>query len=168
MKRTILLIGLGVAFLGVSAWVLLSGGRSAKAVRAKFRLGGAILTIVGLTSLASCGDGGGYMVDCYDPVPAPYNLLQAQVENGVTLRNGDIIIIDAYCEFETEATIAIYDTEDTLLQRERLTLEKGYRQIEFTISVGEYRGEAVVVLTYLSNSSSETEERSQYNITIEE
>ena len=46
MKRALMIIGLGIAFVGASLWVMLSGGRSAKAIRAKFRLGGAILTLV--------------------------------------------------------------------------------------------------------------------------
>ena len=42
MKRTLLLIGLGIAFIGVSLWVTMSRGRNARAIRAKYRLGGAI------------------------------------------------------------------------------------------------------------------------------
>ena len=50
MKRTILLVAFGVAFVGVSLWLILSGGRSRRATRLKYRLGGAILSLVALTS----------------------------------------------------------------------------------------------------------------------
>ena len=51
MKKTLLVIGLGTAFLAVSLWVWLSNGKSAKAVKAKFRLGGALLTLTGMMAI---------------------------------------------------------------------------------------------------------------------
>ena len=65
-------IGLGIAFLAVSFWLFLSGGRSAKAVRAKFKLGGLMLSTWAIVSAASCnGPGPGPMVTCYEPAQPP-------------------------------------------------------------------------------------------------
>ncbi|MBO7307182.1 MAG: hypothetical protein J6U59_04055, partial [Alistipes sp.] len=107
MKRTIMLIGLGIAFIGASLWVMLSGGRSAKAIRAKFRLGGAILTLVSLTSLASC-ENGGFMVSCYDPAPPPtnYHRWNNDVANS-ELRNGDKVILKYVCQFGNEVKVSL-------------------------------------------------------------
>ena len=83
-------VGLGAAFLAVSLWVLLSNGRSAKAVRAKYRLGGAMLTVWALLSAASC-DGSGPSVTCYDPVvPDPVTFVLPGKE-GMEVSNGDVI-----------------------------------------------------------------------------
>jgi len=144
MKRTILLIGLGVAFVAVSAWVALSGGRSARAVRTKFRLGGAILTITSALTAASCERGGGFMVSCYDPVMPPRNMVHPETTVGTELRNGDIIPITIYSEFASEAYIALESNEGIELQRETITLpgDGNYNTIDFTIAVGDFRGEA--------------------------
>ena len=45
MKRASLFIVLGAAFVAVSLWYLLSAGRSKRATRLKYRLGGALLSI---------------------------------------------------------------------------------------------------------------------------
>lgn len=55
MKRTLSIIGIGAAFGAVSLWVWLTRGKNAKAVKAKFRLGGALLTLTSALSLVSCG-----------------------------------------------------------------------------------------------------------------
>lgn len=54
MKKTLLIIGLGTAFLAVSLWVWISNGKSARAVKAKFRIGGALLTLTGMMTVGSC------------------------------------------------------------------------------------------------------------------
>ena len=76
-KYFLIYVFVGIAFLAVSAWVFLSGGQNAKAIRAKYRLGGILIMAWAMISVASCSviegiiDGGG-MVTCYDPVePEP-------------------------------------------------------------------------------------------------
>ena len=44
IKYFFIYIGIGIAFAAVSLWVILSGGNNAKAIRAKYKLGGALLT----------------------------------------------------------------------------------------------------------------------------
>ena len=67
-KYLIIYIVVGAAFLGVSLWVLLSNGKSAKAIRYKYKLGGIMLTAWSMLTFASC-EGPGPFVTCYDPVP---------------------------------------------------------------------------------------------------
>ena len=69
-KYFILYVFVGIAFLAVSAWVFLSRGKNAKAIRAKYKLGGIMLMCMAMLSVASCGE---FLnpgeVMCYDPVP---------------------------------------------------------------------------------------------------
>lgn len=151
MKRTIMLIGLGIAFVGASLWVMLSGGRSAKAIRAKFRLGGAILTLVSLTSLASC-ENGGFMVSCYDPAPPPtnYHRWNNDVANS-ELRNGDKVILKYVCQFGNEVKVLLVTddlSEDRVLCSQTYEVAKGENQLEFTIEAGDYRGRAELCVEY--------------------
>ena len=44
----------GAAFLAASAWVFFSRGKNAKAIWAKYRLGGIMLTCLAMLSAASC------------------------------------------------------------------------------------------------------------------
>ena len=64
MKRILPIICTGAAFLAVSLWVWLSKGKTAKAVKTKFRLGGVLLTLISTISIGSCG--GSPVVTCYD------------------------------------------------------------------------------------------------------
>lgn len=151
MKRTIMLIGLGIAFIGASLWVMLSGGRSAKAIRAKFRLGGAILTLVSLTSLASC-EGKGPFVSCYDPAPPPtnYHRWNNDVANS-DLRNGDKVILKYVCQFGNEVKVSLVTddmSEDRVLCSQTYEVAKGENQLEFTIEAGDYRGRAELCVEY--------------------
>ena len=151
MKRTLMLIGLGIAFVGASLWVMLSGGRSAKAIRAKFRLGGAILTLVSLTSLASC-ERGGFMVSCYDPAPPLENdhRWSKDVANS-ELRNGDKVLLNYQCRFGNEVRVSLItdvDNEDRVLCSQTYEVAKGENQLEFTIEAGDYRGRAELCVEY--------------------
>ena len=151
MKRTLMLIGLGIAFVGASLWVMLSGGRSAKAIRAKFRLGGAILTLVSLTSLASC-ENGGFIVSCYDPAPPPtnYHRWNNDLPNS-ELRNGDKVILKYDCQFGNEVKVSLVTddmSEDRVLCSQTYEVAKGENQLEFTIEAGDYRGRAELIVEY--------------------
>lgn len=95
MKAKYILIyaGLGTAFLAVSLWVLLSGGRSAKAIRAKYRLGGAMLTVWAMLSASNC-EGPGLFVTCYDPVMPDPVTYTVQGKEGMEVSSGDVILAD--------------------------------------------------------------------------
>ena len=89
-KYVLIYAGLGVAFLAVSLWVLLSGGRSAKAIRAKYRLGGAMLAAWAMLSAASCDVFG--PVTCYDPVMPDPVTYTVQGKSELVVSSGDIIL----------------------------------------------------------------------------
>lgn len=79
-KYFLIYVLVGIAFLAVSAWVFFTRGKNAKAIRAKYKLGGIMLTCLAMLSVASCGeifDPG--EVTCYDPV------IEEPTENIVTL-----------------------------------------------------------------------------------
>ena len=155
MKRTFALIGLailGVAFAAVSLWVMLSGGRSARAVRTKFRLGGIMLTLTTMISLSACVPGDEYGVSCYDPAPPPEN--DHRWNQGVansSLRNGDKVVLYYECRFGSEVKISLItddDSEDRVLCSQTYAVVNGDNQLEFTIEAGDYRGRAELCVEY--------------------
>lgn len=150
MKRTILIISLGVAFVGASLWLILSGGRSRRATRLKYRIGGAILSLVALTSTAC--NGPGPMVSCYDPAPPRENLhFWADGVANSQLRNGDIVVLDYDCMFGEEVKISLL-SDDNESERElcsqTYTVKQGGNQLSFTIDAGDYRGRAKLRVLY--------------------
>lgn len=131
----------------------MSRGRNARAIRAKYRLGGAILSLLAIVSCSTgCGNGEG-MMTCYDPVTghnyitAPENLQSAK------LRNGDVLIFKGYCNFPTKATLTLLDKADKELQHKEYTLESVYEEfdLEFEVEVGDYRGIATLRIVYDSD-----------------
>ncbi|MBO4566248.1 MAG: hypothetical protein J5695_03375, partial [Bacteroidales bacterium] len=66
-------IAAGVAFLAVSLWAFLSNGKSARAIRYKYKLGGLMLTAWAMLSAASC-EGPGPVVTCYEPAVTCYDV----------------------------------------------------------------------------------------------
>lgn len=153
MKRTILLVALGAAFAGASLWLILSGGRSRRATRLKYRIGGAILSLVALTSTA-CGSGGNEtpMVSCYDPAPPRENLhFWADGVANSELRNGDIVVLDYDCMFGEEVKISLLSDDDESereLCSQTYAVTQGGNQLSFTIDAGDYRGRAKLRVLY--------------------
>lgn len=104
VKFAFVYIAAGIAFLAVSLWLFLSGGKSAKATRAKYRLGGIMLTAWSMLSAASC-TGGPPMVTCYEPAAPPEVLcydvaietdrvsIEVKDYGGNKLKPGDVMII---------------------------------------------------------------------------
>lgn len=60
-----ILVLLGLAFLSISLWVILSGHKNAKAIRYKYKIGGMILSLSFFTSACDRPP----FVTCYDPAP---------------------------------------------------------------------------------------------------
>ena len=149
MKRTLLLIGLGIAFIGVSLWVAMSRGRNARAIRAKYRLGGAILSLL---AIVSCGPEGG-ITTCYDVFTGHNNISVSESQQLTELRNGDVLIFKGLCEFPTKATIMLLDKAERELQRKEYMLDAVYQvlDLEFEVEVGDYRGDAILRITYDSD-----------------
>ena len=148
MKRSLLIAALGIAFAGVSLWVVLSRGRSAKAVRAKFRLGGALITAVGLTTLTSC------TTSCYDPYIPDFNQLVLQVDNATELRNGQKITIAGTMGAPSTIIAMVLTPDDEPLQYEEITpsFEAEFSE-EFALNVGTYTGAAKVIIEYFLDNA---------------
>ena len=155
-KYFFIYIGIGVAFAAVSLWVLLSGGKNAKAIRAKYKLGGALLTTWALLSAATCGPrigGGDPQVLCYD-MPAPTNELYVSLKEagGTKFASGDVMVVSI-----NTATCEKYDWKITDPDRKNVIQsgtftppeDQKYSDISFEITVqpGTYKGPALFVLT---------------------
>ncbi|MBO7168794.1 MAG: hypothetical protein J6V43_01770 [Rikenellaceae bacterium] len=128
--------GLAVAFAAVSAWVWLSGGKNARAVRTKFKIGGLLLTLTTAVATQSCTN-----TSCYDPAPAPYCDLydeDMKFANGDTLRIYTLYYDYKYYSFN------IVDKENNVLQEEKLSRPYQLRENPAIVAVGNYVGEAKV------------------------
>lgn len=169
MKRTILIIALGVAFVGASLWLILSGGRSRRATRLKYRLGGAILSLVALTSTAC--DGPGPMVSCYDPAPPSFDVESMQDLNYVTateVHNGDGLwfTYQMYSENYKTLRFVITDMDGNELQAESYELKYGGFSVGLTVDVGEYTGEALLWVYRVDKADNEEQWEEPYKLNI--
>ena len=72
-KYLIIYFAAGIAFIAVSAWVFFTNGNNAKALRAKYKLGGLLLTCTAMLSFASCGQIPKPGVTCYDVAVTCYD-----------------------------------------------------------------------------------------------
>ena len=161
MKKTVLFIGLGTAFLAVSLWVWLSNGKSARAVKAKFRLGGALLTLTGMMTVGSCN----IMTSCYDP--APTNMVY--IERGETqdVKNGDHITVKVsyFSAYGIKVTIAKDAENSEVLQSEIYKITESSADVIHTIDVADYVGEAHLRV-YLMISENEIYEQDYLKLNV--
>ena len=161
MKKAILFIGIGAAFLAVSLWVWLSNGKSARAVKAKFRLGGALLTLTGMMTVGSCN----IMTSCYDP--APTNMVY--IERGETqdVKNGDHITVKVsyFSAYGIKVTIAKDAENSEVLQSEIYKITESSADVIHTIDVADYIGEAHLRV-YLMISENEIYEHDYLKLNV--
>ena len=161
MKKAILFIGIGAAFLAVSLWVWLSNGKSARAVKAKFRLGGALLTLTGMMTVGSCN----IMTSCYDP--APTNMVY--IERGETqdVKNGDHITVKVsyFSAYGIKVTIAKDAENSEVLQSEIYKITESRADVIHTIDVADYVGEAHLRV-YLMISENEIYEQDYLKLNV--
>lgn len=167
MKKTLTIAALGVAFVAVSLWVWLSRGKHAGAVRAKFRLGGAIIAITSIMNLASCDGEPSLGVDCYDPAPANEIYLTDYRYNDYEVRNGDVLNFECYALFEQQIIVAIESAEGEELQRTSYNAEESQFTFTHTVEVGTYTGKAFVRILLASENVEPYESRT-FPITIVE
>ena len=161
MKKAILFIGIGAAFLAVSLWVWLSNGKSARAVKAKFRLGGALLTLTGMMTVGSCN----IISTCYDP--APTNIVF--IERGETqdVKNGDHITVKVsyFSAYGIKVTIAKDAENSEVLQSEIYKITESRADVIHTIDVADYVGEAHLRV-YLMISENEIYEQDYLKLNV--
>ena len=145
VKYIIVYAALAAAFGAVSLWVFLSGGRSAKVVRAKFRLGGLLLSVSSMLSLASCnGAGGIFQPTCYD-VAAPENVYFTNRTSGEKLKPGDVVAMslnDGADGFDSFSYEMMELKEDKVFQSGELVFVDGLTSV--TIEETEYRGDFLI------------------------
>ena len=156
MKKTLLFIGLGSAFLAVSLWVWLSNGQSARAVKAKFRLGGALLTLTGMMTLGGC-DGKGPLVSCYDP--APSNMVYIEREGAYNevrdVKNGDQISIQVsyFSAYGIKVEIAKDVDNSEVLQSEIYKITESNADVKHVVNVADYVGEAHLRVYFMKSET---------------
>ena len=144
MKKSLLIIGLGAAFLAVSLWVWLSNGKSASAVRAKFRLGGALLTLTGLMTVGACNSNN--MTSCYDPVSKDVVYIEREgaYDEVRDVKNGDQIkiMVSYFSAYGVKVTIAKDAQNKDMLHSQTYKITESNTDIIHTINVGDHVGEA--------------------------
>ncbi len=112
----ILFIVLGIAFLSVSLWLLLSKSENVNAIKAKYKLGGMILSLSFFTT--ACNPP---IVTCYDPLPPSNTVFSSQLFNGGLL-SGDTIFMQI---FDPTYSYFSYNFTDSMKTNE---LQKGLIQ----------------------------------------
>lgn len=174
-KAFFIYIALGAAFLGVSLWVILSGGRNAKAIRTKYKLGGALLTAWAMMSAGTC-NGPVPTVSCYDPIPPEVMCYDvAIIQNDIhlesnTLKRGVQILIEVQNPVSEVFIVRIQGKDGSgTLQEERISLQEGYK-LFFTPSSTLPAGEAVLAVSAVppgENPDPAEEEVFRTDITLE-
>ena len=151
--------GLGIAFISVSLWVFLSKGRSAKALRAKYRLGGAMLSVWAMLSAASCGDPS-VTVMCYDPVVPEGErvaVMEKDDDGNEGVRPGDVLVVhieDPSCpSYRYAITSGKVELQAGQLDLE--TLFKGMLSAEVVLGDTGFKGEAVISIIGVAKDGTE-------------
>ena len=141
----------GALFVGASLWVFLSKGKSAKALRYKYKLGGIMLTAWSFITAASCTVGVPEVM-CYDPV-RPMDMMSVTVKGyeGNRLKSGDIMVVTIASPSSNKYICTVNSVADnSLLQKEELTapeIQNGELVFEIKLAHTDYKGEATVSLT---------------------
>lgn len=157
-KYFLIYVCVGAAFLAVCAWVYFTRGKNAKAIRAKYKLGGIMLTCMAMLSAVSCGeilgpDSG--FVTCYDvAVEETENITRVTIKHGdpsfevYEIAPGDVF--DVNIQFPTFEKymfrVVLSDKEETVLQKTKLTItdaENAHFEIPLSTDVT-YKGSAIL------------------------
>lgn len=156
VKYLFVYIGAGAAFLLVSLWVFLSKGKSTKAVRAKYVLGGVLISAWGLFTAASCE--GPFQVTCYEPAVTCYDVEMPQVtisakEGGRQLKAGDVLVVRIdMLEYETyrleikadESVLQSWDLPASAFSKDN---ENEANQCEVTLDAVDYKGDVLALIS---------------------
>lgn len=144
-KALFVYIALGIAFAAVSLWVFLSKGKNAKAIRTKYKLGGAMIAAWAILSAANC-QGPGPMVTCYEPVPPSNDVsLSLKDPEDKVINNGDILQIQIYepTYDSYRVKISAYGSSSMVIQSEKFDITDKSLYVatfEFQLDVDEYKG----------------------------
>ena len=176
----------GAAFLGVSLWVFLSNGKNARAMRAKYKLGGIMLTAWTMFSSAAC-EGVTPQVTCYEPVepeilcydvPMETDIVTVSVKGkeGIEIQPGETLVIHvgtpSYKEYECrihggelEEAPVIQKASFTVPEQEDLPEAADF---ELVLAKTDYKGPALIQMVgfYDSNEGEKHEFIAPYYTTI--
>ncbi|MBQ7639693.1 MAG: hypothetical protein IJS91_01710 [Bacteroidales bacterium] len=167
----------GAAFLAASAWVFFSRGKNAKAIWAKYRLGGIMLTCLAMLSAASC-EHDGVMITCYDVAVEPLknNIVSLSIKHNepsyryYEISPGDIFSISIKAPSFEKYILKVIpnNTEGTELQRAELVItDTGVSTFEVPLSGSvTYRGEAVVQIHGVIRENPEELDKVAYGATV--
>ena len=173
-KYFLIYIGIGIAFAAVSLWVILSGSENAKAIRAKYKLGGALLTTWALLSASTCSPRIGTPL-CYD-MPAPNNrvYISEKAASDGKYSDGEVMVVEI-----TAASCEKYDWK-IMDQERKKVIQKGTfsapaeqtfnLSFEVTLRPGGYKGPALFILDGYykwDDGQLHPEEADSFTITIE-
>ena len=161
-KYFLIYVFVGIAFLAVSAWVFFTHGKNAKAIKAKYKLGGIMLMCMSMLSVASCGeifDPG--VMTCYDVAveERTTDLARITIKSGNEsfkyneITPGDffeVTIVNPTFE-KYVLRVVLNDKEGTNLQKTVLPADVAVTQdgLHFSVLLSTdvtYKGEAIVQL----------------------
>ena len=170
MKKILSIIGIGTAFLAVSLWVWLSNGKSAKAVRAKFRLGGVLLSLTSALTLGSCGSRP--VITCYDTPNMNEVLIECDRTGGcIEIRNGEKITIATRYFNMYGIKVSIMKGEapsenGDILQKAVYEISGQNTNVTHTVDVGSYTGKAQILVYLLNSADDEGYVCEHYNLNV--
>ena len=159
-KYFLIYVFVGIAFLAVSAWVFFTRGKNAKAIRAKYKLGGILLMCIAMLSVASCGEIIGpvdnpWEVTCYDPVVEyrdntvqMFIRHQSSSSHADEITPGETMVVEILSPTHQRYVLRVMlnDEAGTVLQRTVLDMDDatngGYFNIPLSADVT-YKGDAV-------------------------
>lgn len=178
-KYLLIYILVGIAFLAVSAWVFFTRGKNAKAIKAKYRLGGLLITCMTMLSAASCGQiGGPGQIMCYEPVVEERtdNFVSLNIKSSHTsyryneLSPGDVfsvnIRVPSYRKYVLK--VILNNRAGTELQRAELVVtdpDNATFDIPLSKSVT-HRGEAIVQVQGVVKENPEELSQMAYGVMV--
>ena len=119
---------LGTAFLAISLWVWFSNGKNANAIKAKYKLGGMILS---LSFFASTGCEP--VITCYDPIPQDY--VYAEKLYSDSIFKGDSILISIQGKTFQHYSYSLSDSTVTKVLQEGILAVLKNTNSEFTFII---------------------------------
>ena len=160
-KALFLYIALGAAFAAVSLWVFFSRGKSATAIRAKYRLGGAMIAAWTLLSASGHTPPPPPEVTCYEP-PAPSNEVNILPKHGsgCQLHVGDTLIVRVYDPTYEKFRVNVFSAEEDpkLIQSSLFELESknlSVANFDLTIEETSFKGDALVEISGVKEEDEE-------------
>ena len=153
--QVIILITAGIAFLAVSLWAFLSNGKSARALRYKYKLGGILLTAWATLSTASCA-GTGPFVTCYEPEVQCYDVavmadeisVSVKDQEGNQIKSGNVLVVNIeypnYTRYRVRISYQPENGDPVDIQVAEFEVVDGKAGTEITLAATKYKGVAQV------------------------